>query len=279
MRNTSGHRPVLVLLVALTASGSASSASAQGPGLARAAGVRAASVPAGLEVVVNIPAGELTLYRGGRAVATYPVTVGTPRHPTPIGEFELTRAIWNPWWRPPARDWARGQGPQPPGPNNAMGRVKVYFKPLYFLHGTAEEEGLGQPVSHGCVRLSNESIVELARHLHVHATPDLEPRVLDVLEANPRRTQEIRFDNPVPLRVVYERVELDGDRLVVHPDVYDRGRKALARQVRETLAERGVTMPRERLTDLVAILHDEGGTVPLERLMAADGVAYRAGGR
>jgi lipoprotein-anchoring transpeptidase ErfK/SrfK len=290
MRSTARHRPVLALalLVALAASGCASSASAQGPGHVREAGVRAAGVAADPqaagggppEVVVNVPAGELTLYRGGQAVATYPVTVGTPRHPTPIGEFELTRAIWNPWWHPPKRAWARNRGPQPPGPNNAMGRVKVYFKPLYFLHGTAETEDLGQPASHGCIRLSNQDIIALARALHAHATPDLEPRVLDALESDPKETQEIGFENPVPLRVVYERVEIEGDRLVVHPDVYGRdGKRSLARNVEKVLAERGLTPREEQLDEVARLFHQESGSVALAGLLAGGDPYYREGGR
>ena len=161
MRRTPKHRCILVsTLFAVLGSAWCATSAAEGsfPGLT------AATAPVALsEVVINVPAGELTLLQGGQAVATYPVTVGTPSYPTPMGEFTLQRAIWNPWWRPPNRGWTRGRGPQAPGPNNAMGRVKIYFKPLYFLHGTAETEDLGEPASHGCVRLSNDDIIDLAR--------------------------------------------------------------------------------------------------------------------
>ena len=277
MSRTPKHRSILVsTLFAVLGSAWCATSAAEGsfPGLT------AATAPVALsEVVINVPAGALTLLQGGQAVATYPVTVGTPSYPTPMGEFTLQRAIWNPWWHPPNRGWTRGRGPQAPGPNNAMGRVKIYFKPLYFLHGTAETEQLGEPASHGCVRLANDDIIDLARRLHVHATPDLDPRVLDALAANPGKTREIRFDQPVPLRIVYERVEIEGDRLVVHPDVYRRdGKRSLARQVEAVLADRGLTPREEQLDEVARLFYQESGSVALAGLVAGGVDSYREGG-
>ena len=59
------------------------------------------------------------------------------------------------------REWARGREYTPPGPNNPMGRVKLFFMPLYFIHGTPERESIGTPASHGCVRMKNADIIEL----------------------------------------------------------------------------------------------------------------------
>jgi hypothetical protein len=233
----------------------------------------------GLELVVNAPAGELAVWEDGRLVRVYPVSVGSWRHPTPIGEFTLTRAVWNPWWKPPASDWARGEKAQPPGPRNAMGRVKLHFLPLYFIHGTVETGKLGRPASHGCVRMANQDVVELARLVHRHATPDLAPATLDRLAANPRATREIPLARPVTLRIVYDRVELRGDELVVHPHIYSRtDRRSLAEQAAEKLAARGTPVDLARLARRLEGLEADGGTLPLAGLVAeASGeVAARA---
>jgi hypothetical protein len=245
---------------------------AQAPGdSAPVAGAAAAvddGTAPGLEIVVNIPAGELTVHEGGTFSRVYPITVGTRAHPTPIGEWTLTKAVWNPWWHPPKSRWARGKKPQPPGPENAMGRAKLYFKPLYFIHGTAETEKLGRPASHGCVRMSNVDVMDLARLVHRHANPDLDPAVLDALAADPKETKEIALERPVTLRIVYDRVELVGDELVVHPDVYRKvTRQALVDEVAAALAERGAVVDEKQVAEHIRDMHRDGGRIALAALV------------
>jgi murein L,D-transpeptidase YcbB/YkuD len=249
------------------------------PPAAEASPGEAPAVAAGLELVVNVPAGELAVYENDRLVRIYPVSVGTWRHPTPIGEFTLTRATWNPWWQPPASDWARGEKAQPPGSRNAMGRVKLHFLPLYFIHGTTETAELGRPASHGCVRMANQDVVELARLVHRHATPDLAAATLDRLAANPRATREIPLARPVTLRIVYDRLELRGDELVVHPHIYSRtDRRSLAEQAVEKLAARGTPVDSAWLARRLEALEADGGRIPLAGLVAeaGGGVGMRA---
>lgn len=47
-----------------------------------------------------------------------------------------------------------------PGRNAGLG-IDSYQRYIY-LHGTNQEHRLGQPVSHGCIRMGNRDIVELA---------------------------------------------------------------------------------------------------------------------
>lgn len=61
------------------------------------------------------------------------------------GDFVLTRILW-----------LRGLEPG----RNAGGSVDSYRRMIY-LHGTHQEQLLGQPASHGCIRLSNRDILEL----------------------------------------------------------------------------------------------------------------------
>lgn len=43
---------------------------------------------------------------------------------------------------------------------NKGGHCDAYKRYIY-IHGTAEEGLLGQPVSHGCIRMSNEDVIDL----------------------------------------------------------------------------------------------------------------------
>jgi murein L,D-transpeptidase YcbB/YkuD len=183
---------------------------------------RLAAQEAPLRIDLNIPENRLVVWEGDRILRTYPVSVGMVGHDTPDGSFEITHAEWNPWWRPPEREWARGEKPTPPGPNNPMGRVKLFFMPLYFFHGTPDAENIGQPASHGCVRLLNKDVVALARLLHERAAPQVTPKQIDAILAKSRETRRVNFRTPVPVTIRYDLVVVQDTTVRVLPDVYKR---------------------------------------------------------
>jgi lipoprotein-anchoring transpeptidase ErfK/SrfK len=50
-----------------------------------------------------------------------------------------------------------------PGPNNPVGVMWIDLsKPAYGIHGTPAPERVGKSASHGCVRLTNWDVSELA---------------------------------------------------------------------------------------------------------------------
>ncbi|HEX2091152.1 MAG TPA: L,D-transpeptidase [Longimicrobiaceae bacterium] len=177
-----------------------------------------------VRIVLNLPAGRLDLYRGEEPLKSYPVSVGTAAYRTPGGSFRIRHAIWNPDWTPPRSDWARNRRYTPPGPGNPMGRVKLHLAGDVYIHGTpgGNERLLGSPASHGCVRMSNRDVMELARTLHLHASPGVSEQRLDAIAAEPRRTAWVALARPVPVEVVYRVVEVREGRVTVHPDVYGR---------------------------------------------------------
>ncbi len=182
-----------------------------------------ASAQSALRVDLNIPALKLTVYEGDQVLATYPIAVGMPGFDTPTGKFQITHAEWNPWWHPPThRDWARGEQVTPPGPNNPMGRVKLFFLPLYFIHGTPEGQSIGTPASHGCVRMLNSDVLELARLLHERAAPQLSERELEALIARPGATRRVNFQTPVDVTIRYDVVEVVRSEIFAYPDIYGR---------------------------------------------------------
>ena len=177
-----------------------------------------------LRIDINIPENRLRLYDGDSLVKTYRVSVGLPGHDTPDGRFAITHADWNPWWRPPAREWARDDKPTPPGPNNPMGRVKLFFLPLYYIHGTPDAENIGQAASHGCVRMLNRDVIELAKTLHERNGGTLGPAAITRVLARPTANTPSRLARPVPLVIRYEPIVVRNGELKIFPDFYDRSR-------------------------------------------------------
>jgi hypothetical protein len=205
-----------------------------------------AATPApALRLVVNVPAGRLDLVRGDSVLKSYPVSVGTPKHATPTGTFWISTVIWNPRWHPPESEWARGRKPEPPGPGNPMGRVKLHISELYYIHGTTSTGRLGGPASHGCIRMSNVDIVDLTRRLHADRTPGFSGAPVDWLVKNPKVTHPVPMHRPVRLDVVYRLVEVRDGELRMHPDVYRRGGRSVLQEAREQLRAR--SHPEEQL--------------------------------
>lgn len=176
-----------------------------------------------LELRVNLPSYELEVLVGAEVLRTYDVTIGKPSHFTPPGDYTITRIEWNPWWHPPDSDWAAGESPAAPGPDNPMGRAKIQFDDLLYIHGTEALDHIGRPASHGCIRITNDEVLELARIVISHGREGFDLDELDAIEADPSDTRGVWLEEPVSLDIRYEIASpLPGDAPLVrlHPDVY-----------------------------------------------------------
>lgn len=213
-----------------------------------------ARAQAPMEIVVNIPAGRLDVLQGGERIRSYPVSVGTAGHATPTGSAGIQRMVWNPSWTPPDSEWARDEEPAAPGPNNPMGRVKMHLFRDYYVHGTParNERFLGRPASHGCIRMRNADVLELARLVLRADGSTVTDETLDRLTANPRQTREMRLNGRVRVRIEYRLAEADTDSLTLHPDVYGRHRGRYVAQVRQELEGMGAD-PVHALEQLAAL--------------------------
>lgn len=123
---------------------------------------------------VVVETGERRLYfvlPGGKAVK-YGVGVGRDGF-TWSGTHRITRKAEWPGWTPPAA--MRKRVPDlpaymPGGPENPLGARALYIgSTLYRLHGTSEPWTIGQAVSSGCIRLTNEDITDLYERVQVGA--------------------------------------------------------------------------------------------------------------
>jgi murein L,D-transpeptidase YcbB/YkuD len=201
-----------------------------------------------LRLQLVVPAYRLDVVERGVVARSIAVAVGQPRYPTPLGHFRIDYVVWNPWWRPPASDWARKERPQAPGWQNPVGRVKLHVTGLVFLHGTPLEESRGSAASHACVRMSNEDALALARLVHDHAGPPLSPATIDSLVADTSLTRTLALTRAVPIDVEYRLAEILGDEVVAYPDVYGlSGARGRSREMEVVDAFRRVGLDTTRL--------------------------------
>lgn len=115
-------------------------------------------------LLVHIGDNKLYLYSDGEIVRQWKVATGQPEYMTPTGVFHVTEKRYLPTWVNPApTTWGASMPASiPPGPANPLGvRALNWSAPAIRFHGTSATYSLGYNASHGCVRLSNDEVVEL----------------------------------------------------------------------------------------------------------------------
>lgn len=141
-----------------SAGGAASAAgtpSGSTPELVRATGGAATSSPAKVTgtasavatgpqrtIVISVGERALGLYEGNRLVRRYPVAIGKPSTPTPVGTHRVLEKVMH--------------------PGGGLGsRWMAFTYEMHGIHGTNRPELIGQMVSNGCVRMHNANVEEL----------------------------------------------------------------------------------------------------------------------
>lgn len=188
-------------------------------------------------VLVNAAAFETELWRGGRRVGAWPAIIGKRSTPTPVFSATITGVTLNPWWVVPAsiiREKhgyfparqgyvvSNGQIRQKPGPNNALGVMKLEMPNPFtvYMHDTPNKELFARDVrafSHGCIRVGNA--LDFATSLLDGSRTRKE---VDAIVAT-RTTTILKLTASLPVYVVYftAAAGVDG-KLAVYPDIYDR---------------------------------------------------------
>ncbi|HKM37409.1 MAG TPA: L,D-transpeptidase family protein [Thiopseudomonas sp.] len=122
-------------------------------------------------VVINLAEYRLYYYPEDKSVVyTYPLGIGREGWDSPISNTSITVKTPNPGWTPPQsilREHAEAGDPLPayvpPGPDNPLGPYKLTLGlPGYLIHGSNKKFGIGMRVSHGCFRMLNHNVLELA---------------------------------------------------------------------------------------------------------------------
>jgi lipoprotein-anchoring transpeptidase ErfK/SrfK len=155
-----------------------------------------------LSIEVNLEARELYVHRGGQRVETHPVAVGSEEWPTRTGEWTIDEVIFNPEWVPPDEEWAEDEDEVEPGdPENPLGNTQLVYDRPRSIHGTNAPESIGQAVSHGSIRMSNDAIRELARLVMQAGGVDNGDARIQEADANPDQTVTVSLPRPVQVRV------------------------------------------------------------------------------
>lgn len=123
----------------------------------------------GPAILVDISERKLYLYENGDLLKTYRVAVGTPGHPTPRGDFQITLKRYMPTWGNPGSAWAANMPAYiPPGPGNPLGtRALNLDAPGIRIHGTSNNASIGTAASHGCMRMHRWDIEDLYERVDV----------------------------------------------------------------------------------------------------------------
>lgn len=230
-----------------------------------------------MRVVINIPAYRLDLYVADSLTRSLPVAVGMPSFPTPRGVFAISSVEWNPSWIPPDRPWAAREKPMPPGNANPMGRVKLNFRPLYFLHGTPFPGSIGSAASHGCIRIANPDAIELARLVHRSGSPSMTANDIERLGTDTITTRLLNLERAIPLEIRYDLVEIRDRRLTVYRDIYRLTARSLRDAVYSALAAHGVatsSIDSSRVRALVRRVPRNGRVVPIDSLLRVGGAVH-----
>jgi hypothetical protein len=113
-------------------------------------------------VTASVSGRELTLHHGNRILDRFPVSVGSPGSPTPLGDYSITDGVvgrgLGPWYGCCALALSGHQPNLPPG---WIGGDRMA------IHGT--NASIGAANSHGCLRASDPDMISLFARVPIGA--------------------------------------------------------------------------------------------------------------
>lgn len=107
--------------------------------------------------------------KDGKLLAVYPASIGSEEKPAPSGTFKVQATAINPTYTYDPKYQFKGvkatkKFTVPAGPNSPVGAVWIDLSAeSYGIHGTPDPSKVGKSFSHGCVRLTNWDVKDLAR--------------------------------------------------------------------------------------------------------------------
>ncbi|MCC7078277.1 MAG: L,D-transpeptidase [Acidimicrobiia bacterium] len=119
-----------------------------------------AVTPVAVSIDVDLAGHKLTVSQDGDTVLDADIAIGSDEYPTPRGEFYVTDELRSE--DPAYGDWAFGI--------SAWSDVLTEFNGgsgQIGIHGTDDTSSIGQDVSHGCVRVTNDVAIALAELVEV----------------------------------------------------------------------------------------------------------------
>lgn len=123
-------------------------------------------------IVVELGAHRLTVLKADKVFAEEPVAVGKEATPTPGGLFYTTELV-----KPANEEKRRAYGAYAYA-LSGFSDVLTDFgggEGVLAIHGTSDPSSVGQDVSHGCIRMTNEAITRLAATLPIGVPVEIRP--------------------------------------------------------------------------------------------------------
>ncbi len=123
-------------------------------------------------IVIDTPRRFLFLVQPGGRALRYGIGVGRPGFEWAGMKSVTRKAEWPNWTPPPEMLKRRPDLPRfmTGGPDNPMGARALYLgSSLYRIHGTNEPHTIGQAVSSGCIRMTNDDVTDLYERVRVGA--------------------------------------------------------------------------------------------------------------
>lgn len=124
----------------------------------------------GKAILVVLKERRLYLYKHTKVEKKYRCAIGTRSYPTPTGTFKIVLKRYRPRWVNPAPNGWGSNMPRviPPGPSNPLGLRALNLNVSGIrIHGTTKISSIGTAASHGCVRLTNKSVIDLYKRVKV----------------------------------------------------------------------------------------------------------------
>jgi lipoprotein-anchoring transpeptidase ErfK/SrfK len=181
MRETRTGRTTLLLLVLMSAG------AARGLAQTNDAALTDEGVRQARRVVVSLADCRLVVMENDTFLGSFPVAVGAPETPSPVGVFTIVNRLDHPTY------YAQHKV-IPPGDRNPLGTRWLGLSIRgYGIHGTDQPRSIGHPRSHGCIRLRNRDIEALFEMLQPgdvvellsSVPPDLAPLFASIGPATP----------------------------------------------------------------------------------------------
>lgn len=97
-------------------------------------------------ITINTATHTLAIFNNGKLLKSYSVAIGKPSTPTPTGSYKIINKAVNPGG-PFGSRWL--------GLNIPAGG--------FGIHGTNTQSSIGKSVSHGCIRMFNNDVLEVYR--------------------------------------------------------------------------------------------------------------------
>jgi len=97
-----------------------------------------------IKIIIEKDKRLLTVYADGKPYKQYPIAIGKPNTPSPVGEWKIINK---------SIEWGSGFGTRWLGLNVPWG--------IYGIHGTNKPWSIGQAASQGCFRMYNKHVEEI----------------------------------------------------------------------------------------------------------------------